>query len=200
MLRLPFGGMHLCVFGEVEHHWSWSAGACYIESPAHSPCHIFWFSNLITPFRYRLCHTHQVYLLECICAEHSYPHLSGYHHHRSGVHHGICHTCQCVGGTGSAGHQAYAHVAAHPCISFSGMGSRLLVSYQYVVEGFLFASRIIIECIKDWHDGTTGVSKNCGYTLVDKGSHQRFCTCYRFFIHYSLWLFFSSLDIVTWHH
>ena len=76
----PFGLVHLCILREVENDRTRPTSACDIKSTADCPCYILWTSNLVAPFRDRLCHTHEVNLLEGISSKHSHSHLSCYDH------------------------------------------------------------------------------------------------------------------------
>ena len=76
----PFGLIDLGVLREVENDRTWTTSAGDIESTADSPCYIFGTANLVAPLGDRLCHTHEVNLLEGISSKHSHSHLSCYDH------------------------------------------------------------------------------------------------------------------------
>ena len=142
--RFPFRLIHLCVLGEVEHHRTWTAGACDIESTTHCPCNILGTTYLIAPLADRLCNTHEVNLLEGIGAKHSHAHLSCYHHDRRRVHHGVCNSGKCVCCTRSTGHDTHSHFITHPCITLGSMCGSLLVANEDMVECLFLATGIVI--------------------------------------------------------
>ena len=149
---------------------------------------------LIAPLGDRLGHTHEVYLLEGVCAEGRDGHLSGNDDNRRGVHHSIGDARQCVGNAGAAGDKGHAHLPTHTGIALSGMGCRLLVAYQDMVETFLLATGIVEERVVDGHDGTSGIAEDGFHLLRLKGPHQRFGACYSVFKHIPI---FSSIPSIS---
>ena len=176
--RMPFGLLHLCVLREVKHHWTRAACACNVERAAHSPCHVLGTAYLVAPFRYWLCHAHEVNLLEGVGAEHAGAHLSCYHHNRCGVHHGVGNTREGVCGAWSAGYDTHSHFVAHPCIAFRSVCGSLLVAHEYVVKSFLLSPRIVVEGVVNWHYGASGIAENGLHPFFLESSHQSLCSCY----------------------
>ena len=81
-LGFPGYFLHLCITGEVQYYRTRTTATGNIEGTADSPCDILCMANLIAPFGDRLCHTHQVNLLEGICTQRIDSHLTGNHHNR----------------------------------------------------------------------------------------------------------------------
>ena len=82
LLGFPIHLFHLCITGEVQYYRTRTTATGNIEGTADSPCDILCMANLIAPFGDRLCHTHQVNLLEGICTQRIDSHLTGNHHNR----------------------------------------------------------------------------------------------------------------------
>ena len=109
-------------------------------------------TDLVTPFRDWLRHTHKVYLLKGISTQGVDRHLTSYYNNRRGVEHSISDTSQRVCYTRATGHQSDTHLTRHAGIALSCMGGSLLVTHQNMVETLLFATRIVEKRIVDRHD------------------------------------------------
>ena len=170
----------LCILGKVQYHRTGTTALGNIESTRYSPGDILGTAYLVVPLADGLCHTHYVHLLKGIRTQHGSTHLTAYHHHGSGVYHGICHTGDGVHGTGTRGNDGTSHLATHTGIALSCMYGSLLVAHQYVMQRIL----VVVECIVGGHDGTTGISEEDIHTLVLKRAHQCLGTCYLCCFHF----------------
>ena len=177
LLRLPVNLLNLCITREVEHHRARTATAGNIERTTDGPRNILRMAYLIRPLADRLCHTHEVNLLEGIGTQSTNSHLSGNHHYRRRVKHGIGHACQRIRGTRTTGHQGHTHLATDAGIALSGMDSTLLMTHQNVVETLLLASRIVEQRIVGRHNAAAGVAENGLYPFCLQRPHQRFRSC-----------------------
>ena len=171
----------LCVLGKVQYHRTGTAAACYVEGTCHRPRDVLGTAYLIVPLADRLGNAHYVHLLKGIRAKHGGTHLSADYHHGGGVYHGICHTGDGVHGTGTRGNDGASHLTAHTGIALGCMYGRLFVAYEYVVQGVL----VVVKGIIGGHDGTTGISEQHIHSLVFKGAHKGFGTCYLCCLHKS---------------
>ena len=144
LCRLPIACTNLSTLREINNHWTRTACTCYVEGTAYSPSHVLRTAYLIAPLADRLSQTHEVDLLESIGAESAYAHLSGNDNDWGRIDHGICHTRKRVGNTRAACNQAHSYLAANTRETFGGMGSRLFVTYENVVESLVLASCIIV--------------------------------------------------------
>ena len=160
LLRLPVDFLGLRILREVEYHRTGTACTGNIESTTDGPGHILGTTYLIAPLGDRLRHTHKVNLLESIGTQGTNRHLTGNHHQRRGIHHGISNTRQRVGHTRATGDQGHTYLTAHSGIALCGMCGSLFVAHQDMVEAFLLTSCIVEERIIDGHDGTTRVTKD----------------------------------------
>ena len=95
--------------------------------------HILCPTNLIAPFGDRLSDTHQINLLKRICSQERSPHLSGNHHNRRTVNHGISNAGDSIRGTGTAGNQTDSHFTRHTGKTLCRMSSSLFVTNQYMI-------------------------------------------------------------------
>ena len=185
MLWLKLHHLCLSILGEVEHHRTWTSATGDIERTTHSPGDILSMTNLITPLRDRLGHTHEVYLLKSICSQSSDGHLTSYHHNRRRIQHGIGHTRQRVRGTRTTCYQRHTNLATYSGKALCRMGSSLFVAHQYMVERFLVSSRVVVEGIVNGHNRTAWVSEDGLHPLGLQCQHQRLTTCYLLFLHNS---------------
>ena len=140
---LPVDLLDLGILGKVEHHRTGTTRTGDVERTAHCPRHILSMTDLVTPLRDRLRHTHEVDLLESIGTEGTDGHLTGNDHDRCGVEHGIGHTCQRVGDTRTTGHQGNAYLSRDTGIALGSMGGSLFMTHEDMVETFLLSSCII---------------------------------------------------------
>ena len=175
--RLPVDLLDLCILGEVEHHRTRTARAGDVERTAHSPRYILGMTDLIRPLRDRLCHTHEIDLLEGIGTEGTDRHLTSNDDNGRRVKHGISNTCQRIGDTRATGDKGDTHLARHAGIALSGMGSSLFVAHQDMVETFLFSARVVEERVIDGHDRPSGVAEDGLHALCLQGAHQRLRSC-----------------------
>lgn len=60
------------------------------------------------------------------------------------------------------------------------MSGGLLVAHKDVIEHLIVATRIIVKSIEGGHYGSTRIAEDGLDTLVLKGTHQGFCSCYLF--------------------
>ena len=172
MHRLPFALMHLRILREVEHHRSRTTATGDIESPADGPRHILWTPNLIAPFRDGLCYTYEVNLLESIGSKRSSSHLSADDDEWCRIHHSIGHTRERVCGSGAARHDAHPNLTADAGKTLGSMSGRLFMTNQNMIELLVFASRIVIECIENRHDGTARIAEDGFHTFLHQRTHQ----------------------------
>ena len=175
--RLPVDLLDLCILGEVEHHRTRTARAGDVERAAHGPRHILGMTDLIRPLRDRLCHTHEIDLLEGISTKGADRHLASNDDDRCRVEHGIRNTRQRVGDTWAASDKGHTHLARHTGITLGGMGGSLFVAHQDMVETFLLSSCVVEERVIDGHDRPSGVAEDGLHALCLQGAHQRLRSC-----------------------
>ena len=126
--------LHLRILGKIQNDWAGASAFSYIESTCYGPGHIFRTTDLVTPFSYRLSHAHQIHLLKSIRAQERGPHLSGNHHDRSAVNHGIGNAGNGICRTGTASHQTDTNLTGYTGKSLCCMGSSLFMTDQYMVQ------------------------------------------------------------------
>ena len=143
--RFPLTSSNLGILGKVENDRTRTTAAGNIESTAHSPSHILWTTNLISPFRDRLGNTHQINLLERIRSQGTHTYLTSNNHDRCRIHHGISNTSQSICCSRTTGHECHAHFAADSSVALCSMSSSLLVTYQDVIKHLIFSSRVTIQ-------------------------------------------------------
>src|SRR5688572_11880460 len=101
-------------------------------------------------------------------------HLAGNTDNRSGVDHSICQTSYKICCTGPACCKYNTRSPAYSCKTLCRMNSPLFMTNQYMCEFIM----IIIQCIIDRHDGTTGVAKDDVDTFSHKSTKNGFATTY----------------------
>ncbi len=175
--------LRLGVLREVQHHGAGSAAARDVERTAHSPRDVLGMANLIAPLRDRLRHTHEIDLLEGICAKGCDGHLPRDDHDRRGVYHRVGNTRERIRGTRAAGDDGHAHLAADACEALGGVCGALFVAHEDMVKRLLLAPRVVIEGIIDGHDAAAGITEDGFHPLPLQRQHQRLAAC-NFFIHY----------------
>ena len=124
---------YLSILGKVQHNRTGTSASGNIKSACHCPSHILCPTNLIAPFGDRLSDTHQINLLKRICSQERSPHLSGNHHNRRTVNHGISNAGDSIRGTGTAGNQTDSHFTRHAGKTLCRMSSSLFVTNQYMI-------------------------------------------------------------------
>ena len=172
LLCMEIDHLGLRVLGEVEHHRTRATAACDVERTAYRPRDVLGMAYLVTPLAYRLGNTHEVNLLKGICSQCSDGHLSGNHHNRSGVHHGIGNARESVCCTRTTGDKRHTHLAADTCIALGSVCCALLMSHKYMVEAFLLATSIVVKGIINGHDGTAGIAEDGLHPFCLQGTHQ----------------------------
>ena len=125
--------LHLCILGKVQNNRTGTSAFGYIESTGYSPSYIFRTANLVTPFGNRLSDTHQIYFLKSIRTQKRSSYLSGNHHNRRTVNHGISNAGDSIRGTGTAGNQTDSHFTRHTGKTLCRMSSSLFVTNQYMI-------------------------------------------------------------------
>ena len=170
---LPVDLLDLRVLGKVEHHRTRTTRTGDVERTAHSPRHILSMTDLIAPLRDRLRHTYEVDLLKGIGTQGANGHLTGNHHNRRRVEHGISDTRQRVGDTRATGHQGDTHLTRYAGITLGSMGSSLLVTHEDMVETLLLTTGVVEKCVVDGHDTATGVSEDGLHPFCLQRPHQR---------------------------
>ncbi|TQN49141.1 hypothetical protein DLNHIDIE_03547 [Acidithiobacillus thiooxidans ATCC 19377] len=115
--------------------------------------------------------THRIHFLKGIIANLRNGDLSTDHHQRDGVHIGRGDAGNSVGGTRTTGHQRHTHLAGHPGIGIGSMHSRLLMTYQHMLHGFL-----LIQGIINVENRTAGITKNEFHTFITQGAHYNLGT------------------------
>ena len=107
-------------------------------------CHADYFSQIFSVpngyavFCYGTGHSYNINLLKGIISNQWKWHLTGNANKRNAVKMRICKSCNNIGGTRSAGYQAYARLSGSSRISFCLMNQSLLMSGKHQVNIILF--------------------------------------------------------------
>ena len=190
LLRIVVDLLHLGVLGKVEHHRTGTACTGDVEGTTDGPRHVFGVTDLITPLRDGLRHTHEVHLLESVGTEGRDGHLSGNDDDWRGVEHRIGNTREGVRHTRTAGDQGHTHLTGYTGIALGSVGGALLVAHQNMVETFLLASCVVEERVIDGHNAATGVAEDGLHALSLQRPHQRLRSSYS--ISHFLLFFFGT--------
>lgn len=99
-LIMPFHCAHLCVFGDVEHHWTRTPGRRDVEGACYGFGDVLGTAHLAAPFCHRLGDANHVGFLEGVGAQTAVAYLSGDYDKRSAVDEGVGDACDYVGCAG----------------------------------------------------------------------------------------------------
>ena len=120
-------------------------------------------------FGARACDANGVRFLECVGADHECWNLARQNDDWNAVEQGVSQARNCVGRAGARRYKANAGLACGTGVPFGCVYSTLFMTYQNVLDVVLLEN-----CIVDWEDGTTRVSKDCVHTLIYQGLNYHF--------------------------
>ena len=126
------------IFRKVDEDRSRTAGTCDVKSFFNNAAEVFTVSYGNTVFCDASCNADDINLLERVVADEMTGNLTGEAYERNTVVVGSGKTCDKVGGTRTAGYQAYADFSCGTGIGICLMDKSLLVTWQDDVDAALF--------------------------------------------------------------
>ena len=172
--RLVFCFFNLRILGKVEYHRTGTTTTGNVESTCYRPGYVFGTANLIAPFSDWLSDTYEIDFLKSVCSKKACSHLSCNDNDRRTVYHCICNTCDRIGCSGAACHQANTDFTRYTGVALCRMGSSLFMANQDMVQCIL----MVVQGIERRHDGTAGITENGSHSLMFQRTHHCLCACY----------------------
>ena len=170
---------YLGVFCQIKHDRSRTSCRSDIESSRNSPCNLFRFADLVSPFGDRLRDADHIDFLECIGSEQWRRNLSGYDHHRRAVHQRIGNAGDGVRRTGSRSDQRHSDSAGYAGISLCSMRRSLFVTHQNMFQ-FIF---VVVQTIVNRDCLSAGITEDRIYPFSYQRLQQSLRTGYFMFLH-----------------
>ena len=174
LCRLVFRFFNLRILGKVEYHRTGTTTTGNVESTCYCPGYVFGTANLIAPFSDWLSDTYEIDFLKSVCSKKACSHLSCNDNDRRTVYHRICNTCDRIGCSGAACHQANTDFTRYTGVALCRMGSSLFMANQDMVQCIL----MVVQGIERRHDGTAGITENGSHSLMFQRAHHCLCACY----------------------
>ena len=123
--------------------------------------------------RHRHGDTNDVSFLKGVAAKETRIYLTGDGYHGDRIHVSGGNTGNEVCRTRAGGSDADTYPAAGPGIAVSGMGSTLLMAYQYLIY-----SVFLIEGIVKWQNHSAGIAEYCINPCFNETFDNGFCSCH----------------------
>ena len=158
------------ILGHIDQHRPGAAAGGDQEGLGHDTADVARVAHHPGVLHDRQGDAEDVGLLEGIGADGGTGHLTGDHHHRHRVHLGGGDAGHQVGGAGTGGAKADAHLTSGAGIGIGRVGAALLVAHQDVLQPA--ASLGLVQLVVDGQDRATRVAEDVAHAVAMQGIHQ----------------------------